>query len=63
MIKERDLERQKFYESLAESVDEPIDGIDWGPIQAVFKENLKESLLKYQGHLEHLRKQKETLNQ
>ena len=47
LIRERETEKTKFFQQLADDIDLPIEGVTWGPIQQVFKQNLRESLLAY----------------
>lgn len=44
LVRERDTEKQKFFEAV---VAKPIEGVQYTPIQKIFQENLKQSLLAY----------------
>ena len=58
LVRERNAEKQKFFEAV---VAKPIEGVQYSPIQKIFSENLKQGLLAYQGHMDYLAQQKDTL--
>jgi len=52
LLSERERAKQKFFQKIVDKVEEPMEGIDFGPIQTVFKENLRGSLFTYQAYLD-----------
>ena len=47
LLAAQEREKTKFFEKIVEKVEEPMKGIEFGPIQSVFQKNLKQSLLAY----------------
>ena len=48
---------------MVDDVEQPMENIDFGPIQKVFKQNLKQGLLTFQQYLDEQKKQRNQLRQ